>query len=596
LSRRRFASLALLACAVACDRGGAPGSPVPPARWNVLLVSFDTTRADALGSYGATTEATPALDALARDGIVFENAFSPVPLTLPAHTTILTGLDPSRHSVRDNGVYDVPPAARTLPELLKEQGRRTFAVVASMVLLRRHGLDQGFDVYDDRDLAVTMADAHERQADVVAEVARPLLEGSEPFFGFLHFYDPHQPYRAPPDLAARYPDPYVAEIAYADRALGRLIDALRGAGRLERTVVVFTSDHGEARGEHGEATHGLLLHDATQHVPLIVRAPGGRAGRCAAQVRLCDVAPTVLDLLGVAPPPGLDGRSLAPALRATDAVDAALEDEDAYLETLSPQLSYDFAPLYGVRTREWKLVVGAKTRLFHLAEDRGELRDVAADHAELVAALTRKLVHLRDGRGPALDRAVRFVSSEEIQVLGGLGYVSSGSADLTADTHALPDPYDRIAATDDLELAAKLAAANRLDESIALYQKLVDALPGCYAAQNGLGLVCGRRGDHARALDHLQKAAAIHPGSPDLQMSIALAAHFCGRPDLAKLHLQQAIARPKCPSKAYFMLWEQLSGDGDKPGARAVLEQLLRREDVASAERAEAEKLLRSQG
>jgi tetratricopeptide (TPR) repeat protein len=504
---------------------------------------------------------------------------------------MLTGLDPCRHSVRDNALYDVPPAAPLLQQILKDEGRRTFAVVASIVLLGRHRLSRGFDSYDDQGLAVTAGAEHERQADAVAAAALQQLAGSEPFFGFVHFYDPHQPYRAPAELATQTGDPYLAEVAFADRALGRLIDALRTSGRLDRTIVVVTADHGEGRGEHGEQSHGMLLHDATQHVPLVVRVPGAKPSRCDALVRLCDLAPTLLDLLGVAAPPGLDGRSLAAAIRGNE-----LDDDDAYLETISTQLSFDLAPLFGIRTKEWKLVLGARPHLWRLADDPGELKDVAADHADVVAALTRKLLHLRDGRGPVLQRDLRAVTGDELKVLGGIGYVSRGDAEAGADVSGLADPYDHVAIGDELARAGRLVDQRKFDEAIALYSKLVQELPGCYAAHEGLGVAYGKKGDGARALEQLLAAAAIHPGSPDLQIQIALAAHFCGKPDLVKDHLELAIARPNCPPLAYFMLWEQRSGGGDADGAKRILNDLLKRSDLTPADRAQAEQLLRRKG
>jgi arylsulfatase A-like enzyme len=579
--------LAPLLLSVAACGAGDPPPKAPPL--NVLLVSFDTTRADALGCYGNAAGATPNVDALARDGVLFSNAFSPVPITLPAHTSMLCGLDPSRHSVRDNGIYDVPTDAPLLQAQLKEEGRRTFAVVSSIVLLARYQLSRGFDSYDDHGLVVTGGDEHERQADAVAAAALPQLAGSEPFFGFVHFYDPHQPYRAPADITAKISDPYLAEIAYADRALGRLIDSLRASGRLDHTIVVVTADHGEGRGDHGEMSHGMLLHDATQHVPLVIRVPGAKPGRCDSLVRLCDLAPTLLDLLGITIPAGLDGRSLAPVFRGGE-----VDDEDAYLETISTQLSFDFAPLFGVRTREWKLVIGARPHLWHLTEDHGELKDVAADHADIVAALTRKLQHLRDARGPALDRDLRAVTGDELKVFGGMGYVSSGSADLLADVSKLPDPYDHVTIGDDLAKAGLLVDASRFDEAIALYQQLVKDFPGCYAAHNGLGVAYGRKKDNAHALEELLAAAAIHPGSPDLQMQIALAAFFCKKPELVAQHLELAIARPNCPPRAYFMLWELRGNSGDAAGAKKILDDLLKRTDLSAADRAQAEELLRS--
>ena len=588
------AAALLLASFVGCATRGSPqanapslASNRPPEKWNVLLVSFDTTRADALGCYGNAHGASPNVDALAQEGTLFTHAFSPIPITLPAHTTMLTGLDPNRHSVRDNALFDVPTTAPLLQQTLKGEGRRTFAVVASIVLLGRHRLSRGFDHYDDAGLVVTEGEEHERQADAVAAAALPQLAGSEPFFGFVHFYDPHQPYRAPPELIAKTGDPYLAEVACADRAFGRLIDALKSSGRLEHTIVVLTADHGEGRGEHGEASHGFLLHDATQHVPLVVRVPGAKPSRCDALVRLCDLAPTLLELLAIDEPPGLDGRSLAAAFH-----DGELDDQPVYLETTSTELSFDLAPLFGVRTGEWKLVTGARPHLWHLADDPGELKDVAADHPEVVASLTRKLVDLRDGRGPALDRDVRSVTGDELKVLGGIGYVSSGSADLAADASRRPDPYDFVGLGDALAKADRLVESKQFDEAIAIYAKLIGQLPGCYPLRLGLGIAYGRKGDGPHALEQLLAAEAIHPASPDLQIQIALAAHFCGKSDLVASHLELAIARPNCPPRAYFMLWEQKRGGGDADGAKRIITELLERGDLSKADRAQAEELL----
>jgi len=595
---RRVAMLALAALTAACgpeSNSSAPSAATSPApsstkNWNVLLISFDTTRADALGCYGNALGATPEVDAFARESVVFDHAFSPVPLTLPAHTTMLTGLDPNRHSVRDNTIYDVPLAAQTLPELLKLEGRRTFAVVASVVLLARHQLNQGFDDYDDRGLQVTLGDEHMRKAETIAAAATTQLAGREPFFGFVHFYDAHQPWKPPADLAAKFPDAYMASVASEDRAFGKLLRSLRESGRLARTVVILTADHGEGRGEHGETTHGLLLHGATAHVPLVIRVPGAPAGRCDALVRLCDLLPTVAGLLGVAPPADLDGVSLAPALEAST---HEQDDADVYLETLAPQLSYDFAPLFGVRTREWELVLAGRPHLWHVSEDPGEQKDVAADHADVVASLTRRLDHLRHGRGPALDRDTRAIDPDELKVLGGLGYVSRGSDDDAANATGGPDVYDHIAATDDLGRAWLLVEARRFDEAIALYSQLLATLPGCYPAQNGLGLAYARKGDHEHALENLLKAAAIHGGSPGVHMNIALSAHFLKKSDLVRQHLEAAIALPNCPARAWFMLSEERRDAGDRAGAKAILEQLLAKPGFSADDRKQAEALLK---
>ncbi|MCP5004589.1 MAG: sulfatase, partial [Planctomycetes bacterium] len=260
--------------------------------WNVVLVTFDTTRADRLGAYGRTTAVTPTLDALAAEGFLFERCRSAAPVTLPSHSTLLTGTYPNVHGVRDNSVFALPPASVTLAEVLREHGYRTAAAVGSFVLDHQFGVDQGFELYDD---AITQEHEDywgrrtvdklapfffdERPAERVNAAVLPwlrerLARPGEPFFVWLHYWDPHHPHIPPAPYNQLFAtDLYQGEIANADAALGRVIGELRRADALERTLVVMTADHGEGEGEHGEETHSLLAYDTTLHVPLIVRVP-----------------------------------------------------------------------------------------------------------------------------------------------------------------------------------------------------------------------------------------------------------------------------------------------------------------------------------
>ena len=561
----------------------------PPPR-NVLLISLDTTRADSLAPYGAAEERTPALARLAREGIVFETAIAPVPLTLPSHATLLTGLDPARHSVRDNSAYTLPPSAVTLAETLREAGWRTFAAIASVVLLPRFGLDQGFDRYDVEGLVVTTGPEHERQADAVANAALQLLPGPEPFFGFVHFYDPHRPYRAPAELERRFGDPYAAEVHLADLAVGRLLDALRAGGRLDRTIVVVTADHGESLGEHGESTHGMLVHDATQRVPLFVRLPGAAPRRVGGLVAaLADVMLTLLELCGVSAPPGLDGRSLVPALRG-----AEMEPGDAYLESLYPRRAFDFAPLYGVRTLEWKLVLGAEPHLWRVGSDPGERWDVASDHPEVVEALTHRIHHLRDGRGEALSAQEQQLTDEELQAFGGLGYVASLTGDDPDDeASGRPDPYRDIADAEEASLATLLADQGKHEAAIARLVPLARRLPGTSHVRHLLGALYGERGEHEKALAELLAAAKLRPRSPDVQLQAALAAWFVKRPDLVRSHLEAATSLPGCEPRAFVLLAETLVDAREPAAARAVLLRLLGRSDLSPEDRGAAQAALR---
>src|SRR5262249_28331086 len=285
---------------------------------NVLLVTIDTLRADHVGAYGSTAGLTPTLDRLAREGVPFEHAYAHVPLTLPSHTSPLTALYPTQHGGHDNGAFR-PGDLPTLATALQSAKYRTAAFVGAFVLDARFGLNRGFDTYDDR-LAGSSADLEvvQRTAEQVLEPAFQWIQGNhqspitnQPFFAWVHLYDPHEPYAAPEPYRSRYTtDPYAGEVAYTDASLGSFLERLRANGHLSNTLVVVAADHGESLGDHGERTHGLFAYDATLRVPLVMWAPPRLAPAVATfPARLVDVAPTILDLVGAAPFAKADGRT-----------------------------------------------------------------------------------------------------------------------------------------------------------------------------------------------------------------------------------------------------------------------------------------------
>jgi len=299
-----------------------------PKRWNVLLVTFDTTRADHIGCYGNKDIETPNLDRLAAEGFLFERAYASAPITAPSHSTILTGLYPTGHAVRDNGIFVLDDANTTLAEMLSEAGYGTAAAVASFPLSSQFGLDQGFDLYDDhftlpyedfrghRVVNKTRLFFDERPAELVNEPLFPWLDENhdEPFFVWAHYFDPHLPTEPPPPYDQLYlADLYLGEIAYADEALGQLVDRLEELGVADETIIVMTSDHGEGRGDHNEITHSTLAYNSTLHVPMIIRVPGMEGGeRIETRVGTVDLVPTILDLLGREVPESLQGLSMKP--------------------------------------------------------------------------------------------------------------------------------------------------------------------------------------------------------------------------------------------------------------------------------------------
>ncbi len=359
----------------------APGSA---AGSNVLLITIDTLRADRVGAYGNSSGLTPALDRLAETGLRFEAAYTPVPMTLPAHASILTGLEPFSHGIRNNTSFRLGQTP-TLATMLKAAGYRTGAFVGAFVLSAKFGLNRDFDVYDDRigykgdPAGVRIA---ERRAERVIGPATEWILGSDrsrPWFAWVHLYDPHAPYQAPPEYGRGH-SPYDAEVAYTDAMIARGLETLRAAGQLDRTIVIAVADHGESLGEHGEATHGLFAYDATLRVPMIVSAPGIRARVVRTPVASVDLVPTVLELLGIAVPSGLDGRSL---LTAED--DRARSPRALYFEALDANLTRGWAPLVGVRMDGWKYIDLPLPELYDLQHDSQEAHNLIERESGAIA-------------------------------------------------------------------------------------------------------------------------------------------------------------------------------------------------------------------
>ena len=363
--RLPLSSLSLLLLAAACgDQGARDVGPVPGFAEgnNLLVVTLDTTRADRLGCYGFDAARTPVLDRLAARGVLAERALTVAPITLPAHASLFTGLYPIDHGVRDNGIFVLADESHTLAETLAARGYQTAAFVSSFILARATGIAQGFDHFDDRMTSSGGRSVHEVErgaADTVDAALAWLNEGHpEPWFLWLHFFDPHAPYEPPASFAKMAGSPYDREIAHVDQELGRFLERYGQGGRLERTLLVALSDHGEGLGEHREATHGLFVYDSTMQIPLILSHPALRPARIAGQIVLVDLMPTLLEALGVAAPVAMSGASFLGQL----SEETPEVWHDAYLETQLPYYYRGIAPLeamvYGIPavvTNRWAL-------------------------------------------------------------------------------------------------------------------------------------------------------------------------------------------------------------------------------------------------
>jgi len=428
----------LLAALPAC--GGKPA-----ARPNILLITLDTTRADHVGAYGYARAKTPNLDRLAASGVLFERAITAAPLTLPAHASLLTGRYPFRHGVRNNGSFTLADTTPTLATAFHAAGYRTAAFVSAFVLDRRYGLARGFDVYDDRlDLERGAADTVKAAGDWLVAAGDP-----RPVFIWVHLYDPHDPYEPPPPFKAAFADsPYDGEIAYADQQIGELLGRLHATGSDGSLVVAVAGDHGESLGEHGEATHGLLVYEGAIRIPMTI---GGanlpRGQRVGALVRGVDLAPTLLDVAGLPPLADIDGGSLLALVRGT-----GVGPQDAYSETYFPQLYMNWAPLRSLQDGRWKFIDAPSPELYDVQNDAGERANLAANDPARTAAFRRAIVAAAGGaKRPAATARVDRETAEKLAALGYIGAVLAPSDQ--ADEASRPDPKAMIGVFNQLRAA-----------------------------------------------------------------------------------------------------------------------------------------------
>jgi arylsulfatase A-like enzyme len=409
--RTTAASIVLVAGATAARE-----TMLRPRPSGLVIVTLDTTRADRLPAYGFGSVATPAIDGLASRGAVFDEAVSVAPLTLPAHTSLFTGLYPPHHGVRDNTDRALDPAHPTLASLLHDRGFHTAAFVGAIVLGADRGLSRGFDVYDDG-RAPGLPPPRRRPGREVVDRARAWIDSldGQPFFLWVHLYDVHAPQALPVEFRRASGDRYEGGIAYVDDQIGRLLDALGRRDRLSNTVIVVAGDHGESLGDHGEQEHGIFLYESTLRVPLVVCAPGVAARRVAGVTSVVDLFPTVLRLLGVAVPAPGDGVSLVPALMGGRLPERAIYAESVYAA------HFGWGPLRMIRDGRFKFIDAPTPELYDLDRDPNERHNVAAEHLATAAALRGEL--LRMPQQVALDRDAFRLPLERLQALDALGYV-----------------------------------------------------------------------------------------------------------------------------------------------------------------------------
>lgn len=501
-------------CAGRCDRGSSSNATSHPADLgrgaksrssSILLITLDTTRADRLGCYGYPDAKTPNLDALASDGIRFTQAFAPAPITFPAHASLLTGQYPPVHGCHVNGAESLGPSLPTLAEAMKSRGCATAGFVSAFVMHRRFGLDRGFDVYDDNPDAATVEGGRrgERRGDRTCDAALKWLGeiGARPFFAWVHFYDAHFPYAAPPPFGGQG-DAYDGELAFVDAQVGRLMKWLEVSGRGKNTLVVVAGDHGESLGDHGEPEHGLFLYDATLRIPLILWQPGGiPEGRVVEQnVDLVDVFPTIMELAGasgtVEPSAG---RSLTGLLRDG----SGFEARPLYAESEYTLRAYGWAPLRSIVSGQWKYVDAPQRELYDRAADPGETKNLIHEKLDVADELRERLVQMTSAF-EARETAAAVPSADASDLLSSLGYVAAPTGD---EDSSLPrrDPKEMIATYNRYIEAQKLLDGQKLRDALPLLEAIVKESPESDEFHLNLGKIYMQLG---RLLD-AEKAFAL---------------------------------------------------------------------------------------
>jgi arylsulfatase A-like enzyme/Flp pilus assembly protein TadD len=539
----RRASLLLLGSALllSCSRSR-------PAVRNVLLISIDTLRADHVSAYGFPRPTTPNIDAVAREGVLFRSVHTPVPMTLPAHVSMLTGTLPPTHGLRDNLLRRLPEGSLTLAEMLKAKGFTTGAVVSSFVLDRRFGTSQGFDSYDDRFQAMhKIGDLSERKGDEAARVAREWLDQhrDRPFFFFVHFYDPHEPYEPPEPFASEWKDhPYEGEVAFADHGVGQVLEKLRQLGLYDSTLIVITGDHGEMLGEHGELNHGFFIYEGALRVPLVVRVPHTEAAarQVDLPVSLIDIVPTVLSLVGAEVPKEVQGVDLSPWIAGRGAGGGA---RPLYAETVTPTRYYGANSLLGVIADGWKYIETTRPELYDLRNDPGEAVNLIAREPARADALGRTLVAIlaAAGRAPGPAPQSAALDEESRQRLAALGYLGRGG-DVSSNgfDRSKEDPKDLIAFFRKDQQLNKLVEDKKYVEARALCDDMLRQRPGFADCHLQMSKIAAAEGNLDAARTAAAKAVAVGPKNERAHLQLAALLRERGDLDGAIAHFRQALA------------------------------------------------------
>lgn len=532
--------------------------PRPAFSGNVLLITLDTVRADRIGAYGYRAARTPVLDRLAASGVLFEDCQTAVPLTLPSHSTMFTGRLPIAHNVRNNGTYFLARSEQTLARQLQAQGYATGAVVAAYVLLSKFGLNQGFDTYDDT--LNTLELSHNYKSEIPAEQVYEKFvnwlnrQGGRRFFAWVHFYDPHKPYLVHKATANIFPSTpagaYDGEIAHMDTHIGRMLGELRARGMLDDTLIVLAGDHGEGFGEHEEKGHGVFCYEETLHVPLIFHQPRnlGDPRRVRGRVGLVDLMPTVLDLLGLPIPAGVQGRSLKSWLLGGGVV----PEQPLYFESQYGREEMNWAPLSGLIDGGFKYISLPEPELYDLNADKGEKTNLVMRRNVLAHDMDRRLqsfIRTHAESGTATRRELSAADRDELQALGYISAFShSGGRDI--------DPKRGILVENRFQQISRLIKDGRLDDAERELDALIAANPNAKMPHAALlrYTIFSRRRDLKNMFITLQQAIEDFPDDEQFRISLAVDLFDLRVFDRAEMRCRELLALQPRNTKALTLL------------------------------------------
>jgi arylsulfatase A-like enzyme/Flp pilus assembly protein TadD len=541
---------------------------------NVVLVSIDTCRADFLGCYGYPLRTTPNIDAVARQAVLFGKAIAPAPLTLPSHTSMLTGTIPPYHRVLDNSEYRLGAEYTTLAEILKQNGFVTSAFISCLVLDSKYGLDQGFDTYDDdfeKPIDVTGID-EQKAGDTTRSVLTWLEEHQEgKNFIFVHYFDPHSTYAPPEPFASRFRNAlpsdnampnfppalvgwYAGEIAYVDHCIGQIIDKLKELDLYDSTLLIITSDHGEMLGEHGESTHCYFIYQSAVRVPLIFKLPGStKPRRISDVVGLVDILPTVCSMLGIEPPAQIQGTDLKPYFNGDS---QPYPNRYLYSQSLE-STKYNANSLLGVVGDRYKYIQTTRRELYDLQNDPAELNNLAVEQPNRVRIMQDKLQQI-------LEESVRpdtgapetkvLLDEETLQRLATLGYVGGEvDEDFELDENK-EDPKDLISFHNRCMDIGFFIVRKQFEAATEICRQLISERPSFYRSYLDLGKISLEQEDYAGAVDYLKKAIELKPDHVYSHMALGRAYKTLGQLDNAIDHYLKGIELRPGEEKAYYHL------------------------------------------